>query len=91
MAANVLKIGIREFREHLPQYLNASSPVAITKHGETIGFYLPTKHHPEKAELEALKNAAAQLEGLMTSMGTTENELVAEFCSLRKKDKKGEK
>lgn len=88
MTTNVQKVGIREFREHLPQYLNAALPVAITKHGETIGFYLPTKHHPEKVELEALKNAATQLEALITSLGTTEDELVAEFRSLRKREKK---
>ncbi|MBV8802204.1 MAG: hypothetical protein JO131_04440 [Gammaproteobacteria bacterium] len=37
---SILKVGIRKFREHLPQYLMTSSPV-VTRHGETIGFYIP--------------------------------------------------
>lgn len=88
MTAHVLKIGVREFREHLPLYLDASSPVAITRHGETIGVYLPTRHHPQKAQLDALKSAAAQMEKLLASTGTTEDELVAEFRTVRKKGNK---
>jgi len=84
MNTNVVKVGIREFREHLPQYLLASSPVAITRHGETVGFYIPTRHHPEKAELDTLKQAVIQLEELMIAKGLTEDELFAEFRALRK-------
>jgi hypothetical protein len=88
MDSNVVKVGMREFRAHLPQYLLSSSPVAITRHGETMGFYIPTRHHPEQAELEALKQAAVQLEKLLVSNGLTVDELVAEFRDLRAKKEK---
>ena len=88
METNVVKVGMREFREHLPHYLLSSAPVAITRHGETMGFYIPTRHHPEQAELESLKEAALQLEKLLVSNGVTVDELVAEFRALRRKKKK---
>jgi len=85
----IVKVGIREFRANLPQYLMAtSSPVAVTKHGETIGFYIPARHHHDKEELDALKQAALNLEKLLLSSGVTEDELFEEFRSLRKNKKK---
>lgn len=58
--------------------------VAITRHGETVGYYIPTRHHTENSELNALKDAAHQLEKLLKSHGITENELLTEFRTLRK-------
>jgi antitoxin (DNA-binding transcriptional repressor) of toxin-antitoxin stability system len=45
------KVGIREFRENLSSYLESPSPVAITRHGATIGIYVPTKPKPSQADL----------------------------------------
>lgn len=88
MAETITKVGMREFRAHLPQYLMTSLPVAITRHGETIGFYIPAKHHHDEAEIDALKNAAMQLEKLLASSGITEDELFSEFRALRGKKQK---
>jgi PHD/YefM family antitoxin component YafN of YafNO toxin-antitoxin module len=83
-ATNVIKVGMKEFRSHLNQYLLTSKPVAITRHGETVGYYIPTRHHTEKSELDELKHAALQLEKLLKSHGISENELLTEFRTLRK-------
>jgi antitoxin (DNA-binding transcriptional repressor) of toxin-antitoxin stability system len=41
---NSLKVGIREFRSQLPHYLlEVGQPLAITRHGEAIGYYTPTR------------------------------------------------
>ena len=32
-----VKVGIREFRENLAGYLEASKPLAIERHGKTLG------------------------------------------------------
>lgn len=91
MDTNIIKVGIREFREHLQQYLTTTSPVAVTKHGETIGFYIPACHqHPDKLQLAALKQAAEDLERLLATHEVTEEELFADFRTLKKnaKDKK---
>jgi antitoxin (DNA-binding transcriptional repressor) of toxin-antitoxin stability system len=83
MASQVLKVGIREFREHLPQYLLTTVPVAVTRHGETVGYYIPTRQHSEKPELASLKQAAKKLEKLLLSHGLSEDKLLAEFRMLR--------
>ncbi|OAI49103.1 prevent-host-death protein [Gammaproteobacteria bacterium SCGC AG-212-F23] len=83
MTANVQKIGIREFREHLPRYLLAALPVAITRHGETLGFYIPARHSSDEREVSALKQAALRLDKLLSSHGVTEEELFLEFKKLR--------
>jgi antitoxin (DNA-binding transcriptional repressor) of toxin-antitoxin stability system len=87
MTANVLKVGMREFRAHLPQYLLTAVPVAITRHGETVGYYIPTRHHVEQAEIDGLKQAACALDKLLASHGVTENELLQEFHRLREGQK----
>ena len=87
METNIVKVGVREFREHLPQYLMTTSPVAVTRHGETIGFYIPARHRSDKAQLDILKQAALNLEKLLLSSGVTEEELFAEFRSLRENER----
>jgi antitoxin (DNA-binding transcriptional repressor) of toxin-antitoxin stability system len=85
----ISRVGVREFRAHLPQYLLTSLPVAITRHGETIGYYVPARHaSPEQAEIEALKHAALQFEKLLSSHGATEEELLSEFRQLKKSDER---
>lgn len=38
-----LKVGIREFRAQLPHYLlEVGEPIAVTRHGATIGYFIPT-------------------------------------------------
>lgn len=54
-------IGVREFRERLSDYLDSSSPVAVTRHGRTFGFYIPAQRHAEEADRDALRQAAARL------------------------------
>ena len=38
-----VKVGIREFRENLAGYLESGNPLAIMRHGETLGFYIPAQ------------------------------------------------
>lgn len=40
-------VGIREFRAHLYKYTRENQePIALTNHGETIGYYIPAQ--PQK-------------------------------------------
>jgi hypothetical protein len=79
------KVGIREFREHLADYLESKTPVAITRHGSTIGIYVPTKPKPSQADLEALRVAGDRMQELIAAAGTTEDEIVADFKQARGK------
>ncbi len=85
-----LKIGMREFRENLAGYLESGTPLAITRHGQTIGFYIPAQKRDRKAQLQAMRAAANDLDRLIASWGATEEELMAEYKQIRKtaRDKK---
>lgn len=78
------KIGIREFRENLSGYLESKTPVAITRHGATIGIYVPTRPRPSQADLEALRVAGEKMQELIAAAGTAEDEIVADFKKLRR-------
>ena len=81
------KIGIREFRNNLAKYISATKPIAVMRHGQTVGYFLPTHKEPEQAELESLKVAAEKLDRLLADKGITEDELVEEFRQLRQEKK----
>lgn len=78
------KVGIREFREKLSTFLEASRPVAITQHGETVGYYIPAHPSKKAVHMAALRTAAAQLDALLVASGATEDELVNEFKEARR-------
>ena len=79
-----VKVGIREFREKLATYvLESDAPVAITRHGDTIGYFIPARRKRSDTERAALKQGAAQFDALLAARGITEAELVSEFKSRR--------
>jgi antitoxin (DNA-binding transcriptional repressor) of toxin-antitoxin stability system len=55
------KVGIREFRSGLAEYIAAATPVAVTRHGHTVAYFIPTNAESE-ADLSALKRASVALE-----------------------------
>ena len=81
------KVGIREFREQLGSYLESTHPVVITKHGQTIGFYIPVRRTPEPSDRDALREAGRQLDSWLAEHKVSEEELVADFERSRKKGK----
>jgi hypothetical protein len=78
------RVGIREFRENLSSYLESKTPVAITRHGATIGIYVPTPPKPSQVDLEALRVAGEKVQELIAAAGTTEDELLEDFKRLRR-------
>ena len=84
-----LKVGIREFREKLASYLLESDvPVAITRHGDTVGYYIPARRKRTEMERAALKEAASRLQQVLASEGISEDEILADFKSWRAGKKK---
>lgn len=82
------KVGVREFRDRLATFLEASAPVAITRHGVTVGFYIPARQSRNAVQMTALHAAAAQLEALVAASGATEDELVNDFKEVRRSRRK---
>ena len=76
-------VGMREFREKLAGYLESSTPLAIMRHGETLGYYIPARKRSRKAELEALHAAAKDLHEMIASWGASEDELMEEYKEIR--------
>jgi PHD/YefM family antitoxin component YafN of YafNO toxin-antitoxin module len=84
-------IGIREFRDNLATYLlESEGPLAITRHGDTIGYYLPTRRKRTEAEKAALDAIHAQLQQDMAEAGVTEDEIIEDFKRLRKEARRKE-
>ena len=80
------KIGVREFRERIASFLESDSPVAVTRRGETLGVYVPTRRkRPKTADLSELKAAADRLAETLADID--EEEVVAEFRQLRRRGK----
>jgi antitoxin (DNA-binding transcriptional repressor) of toxin-antitoxin stability system len=81
------KVAIREFRENLSSYLESEAPVAITRHGATIGIYVPTRPKTSQADLDALKAAGEKMQDLIVAGGASEDEIVEDFKRLRRERK----
>lgn len=78
-----VKVGIREFREKLAGYLEAGTPLAIERHGKTLGYYIPAHRQSRKAQLEAMRAAAKDLDNMIAAWGATEEELLGEYKAIR--------
>jgi len=81
-----VKVGVREFREQIASFLESDTPVAVTRRGETLGVYVPTRRkRPKSAHLSELKAAADRLAEALADVD--EEELVTEFKQLRRRGK----
>jgi hypothetical protein len=74
-----VKVGMREFRENLAGHLESGTALAIMRHGETLGFYIPAQKRNRRAELEAMRAAARELDETIASWGSSEDELMEEY------------
>ncbi|HUI42343.1 MAG TPA: type II toxin-antitoxin system Phd/YefM family antitoxin [Terriglobia bacterium] len=78
-----LKVGVREFRERIASFLASDTAVAVTRHGETLGVYVPTRRRRRKtAELTELRAAADRLAKALADVD--EDQVVAEFKRARR-------
>src|SRR5260221_13665287 len=78
-----IKVGVREFRERISSFLESDTPVAVTRRGETLGVYVPTRRRrPKAAELSELKAAADHLAEALADID--EEDLVADFKRVRR-------
>lgn len=78
--------GVREFRKDLADYIDQMEPVTVTRHGQTVGLFIPV-HRDRKAEIAAYAEAAKRASLLLTELGMTEGEVVTEFALLRKSER----
>ena len=79
-----VRIGIRELRDKLASYMESTVPIEVTRHGQTVGFYMPVPRRPGQAEREALLEAGRRMQAELGRLGLTEEELVADFKRWRR-------
>jgi hypothetical protein len=79
-----IKVGVREFRERIASFLESDTPVAVTRRGETLGVYVPTRRkRPKTANVSELKAASKRLAEALADVD--EEEFVAEFKEFRRR------
>ena len=78
------KIGMREFRQNLAGYLEAGKPLATTRHGETLGFYIPAQKKSRVAEVDAMRAGAKELDAMIAAWSAPEDELIEEYKEIRR-------
>ena len=77
------KVGIRKFRADLAEYIASSVPVAVTRHGQTVGYFIPTQGQVD-TDIAALKKASNILEQMLAAKQVDIEDVVAEFKTVRK-------
>lgn len=80
------KVGMREFRAGLADFVDADAPVAVTRHGQTVGYFIPVKQD-RAADAAALRAAGEKLDALLKAADGEVEEMVEEFKRLRKAEK----
>jgi PHD/YefM family antitoxin component YafN of YafNO toxin-antitoxin module len=81
-----VKVGMREFRDKLASYLlESEAPVAITRHGDTVGYFIPARRKRSEADKDALREASTRWQGILDAEGISEEEAVAGFKQWRAK------
>lgn len=78
------RVGIREFRAGLAEYIAASTPVAVTRHGQTVGYFIPVQAQ-EHADLAALQQASHALDRMLAAQQVDIDDVATEFKRARTK------
>jgi PHD/YefM family antitoxin component YafN of YafNO toxin-antitoxin module len=88
-STGTLKVGIREFREKLATYLlETDQTVAVTRHGDVVGYYIPARRKRTQAERDALEEVASRLQEEMAKAGISEDDIVRGFKEWRRTERK---
>lgn len=81
------KVGIREFRAGLSDFVDSDAPVAVTRHGHTVGYFIPVKED-RVADVAALKAAGEKLDALLSLTEDEVDAAIEDFKQLRREGKK---
>ena len=79
-----VRIGVRELREKLSEHLESTVPIEVTRHGKTIGFYIPIPKEPTQSERDAMLEAGRRMREEMERLGLTEDVLMDDVKARRK-------
>ena len=69
------RVGVREFRDHATRYLAGDEVLAVERHGQPIGFYIPTSAGKQESFAQALEKLEQMVERVLAETGMSEEEL----------------
>lgn len=85
MTTPTKQVGIREFRQKLSSYLlESEGPLAIMRHGDFIGYYIPAPRKRTEAERLEFREAATEFQKMLDVKGIDEEEILRDFKKWRK-------
>jgi antitoxin (DNA-binding transcriptional repressor) of toxin-antitoxin stability system len=78
-------VGVREFRDQATSMMGSGETLVIERHGQPIGFFVPVTAKDRKACRKVLGRLGAVVESVLETTALTEDELVDEVTSRRRK------
>ncbi len=77
------KVGIREFRAGLSDFVDSDAPIAVTRHGHTVGYFIPVKED-RTADVAALRAAGEKIDALLKLSDDDDDAAIDDFKQLRR-------
>lgn len=77
------KVGVRKFRAGLADFVDSEEPVAVTRHGQTVGYFIPVKAD-RAADAAALRAAGEKLDALLRLTDDGVDDMVDDFKARRR-------
>jgi len=77
------RIGVRELRENLSLFLESNEPLEVTRHGQTIGFFIPIPKKSGQDQRKSLLEAGKRMDDELIRLGLKEDGLLEEFKQWR--------
>ena len=86
-SAVTVRVGIRELRARLASHLESATPIEVTRHGRTVGLYVPLPQASDLGDRERLIEAGRRMQVELQRLGLTDEDLAADFKTWRQDQK----
>ena len=86
--SSIPTISTQEFRAELARFLDSSETLAITRHGEVVGYYVPARDPSKlREEYVRFRSSAERLKALLEDTGMSRETLVEKVKTARVSEK----
>ena len=73
----------QQHQQQLASHLETVTPIEVTRHGRTVGLYVPLPQGSDQSERERLLEAGRLMQAELQRLGLTEEELADDFKNWR--------
>lgn len=73
-AEEVTRMGVREYRQNIPQVIRAGKPIIVERHGQPVGIYTPLKQRDPERTKQLSEQLQQSLLKVQAEMGLSEEE-----------------